>query len=152
VLAGGGGTHDPRPAADARAALGVVEAQQVHVLEVEAQTPLLAVDLERVRVLVRRGEARGLEARDSAAGERGEEEHGVVDRALALLLRARDRALLDEGARDASVDLRDLLAGDEAAHVDDVRVEVAVRAGAGGLLVEAPDERRVGPAPALEVR
>ena len=62
-----------------------------------------------------------------------------------------ERPLLDERLGDRADDFGDLVAGDEAGHVDDVRVQVAVRAGAGVLLLEPPEQRHVGPAPVLEV-
>ena len=45
----------------------------------------------------------------------------------------------------------DLIAGDEAGHIDDVRVEIAMRSGAGLLALKAPEQGRVRPAPILEV-
>ena len=54
--------------------------------------------------------------------------------------------LLDERLGDRAGDLGDFLAGDEAGHVDDVGVQVAVGAGAGQLLVEPPRSGTDSPA------
>ena len=62
-----------------------------------------------------------------------------------------DGALGDERVLDRPLDGDDLFAGDEAHHVDDVGVEVAVGAGAGDVALEAPQQRRVRAAPALQV-
>src|SRR5688572_5766432 len=96
-------------------------------------------------------EPRRLEARGRAAGEAREEQHAVVDVARALAPGAGDLALGHEGPLDRSVDLDDLLAQEEARHVDDVRVQVAVRSRAGELALEAPRQRRLRTAPALQV-
>ena len=53
----------------------------------------------------------------------------------------RQRPLLDERLGDRPGDFGDFLAGDEAGHVDDVGVQIAVGAGAGQLLVEPPHQR-----------
>ena len=162
------GAHDAAPAAELRIERVVPPLQLVHALEVELERALLAVDLDVVAVLVAGGEARGLEGRDRTLLEAREEEHRVVDGRLARLLAARtrlralagdlaarvrdDRALLDEGLLDRAHDLGHLVAGDEARHVDDVRVEVAMRARTREITLEAPQQRRVWPAPVLQVR
>ena len=60
-------------------------------------------------------------------------------------------ALLDERLGDRAADLGDLLAGDEAGHVDDVGVQVAVGAGAGQLLSGTARQRDRLVGPVLEV-
>ena len=109
---------------------------------------------KRVAVLVAGGLAGGLEAGHGAAGEAGQEQHRVVDGHFALAAGAlaaggdaaggharRQRPLLDERLGDRPGDFGDLLAGDEAGHVDDVGVQIAVGAGAGQVLVEPPQQR-----------
>ncbi len=60
--------------------------------------------------------------------------------------------LLDEGLGDGPGDFGDFLAGDEAGHVDDVGVQVAVGARAGQLLVEPPEQGHGFAGPILEIR
>ena len=163
----GVGAHDPAPAAHARRQGVVPPLQLVHALEVELEAALLAVDLDLVAVLVAGGQARGLEACHRTARHARQEEDRIVHGALALAAAARgalgtlsgdgaagaldDVALLDEGLLDGAHHLGHFLTGDEAGHVDDVRVEVTVRAAAGKLALEAPQERRGRAAPVLEV-
>jgi hypothetical protein len=52
--------------------------------------------------------------------------------------------LLDERVLDGTFHGHDLLAGDEADHVDDVRVEVAVGRRPGDVALEAPQQRVSG--------
>src|SRR5204862_791183 len=82
------GDHDAGPALLLARGGGVVEVEVVHVLEVEADGALLAVDFDLVAVLVAGGQARRLEARGGALGEAGEEQDGVIDVALAHLAAA----------------------------------------------------------------
>ena len=71
---------------------------------------------------------------------------------LATGLAFEDGALLDERVLDRSLDGDDLLTRDEPDRVDDVGVEIAVRARAGDVALEPPQQWRVGAAPALQVR
>ena len=86
---------------------GVVELQDVHVLEVEGEAAGRAVDLDPDRVLAAGGEPGRLEDAEPAPGEPGDEDRGVVDGDRAALGAGRsrtgracsagDRPLLDEG-------------------------------------------------------
>ncbi len=122
---------------------------------------------KRIAVLVAGGLPGGLEAGDRAAGEAGEEEHRVVDshrphaaadgrRTIGCDAAGRyagwQFSLLDKRLRDRPADFRDLLAGDEAGHVDDVGVQVAVGAGAGQVLIEPPKQRHAVAGPVLQIR
>ena len=132
--------------------IGGEHLQLVHALEVEAECTLLAVDLDAIRVLHAGGQTGRLEAGHRAPGEPGEEEHRVVDGAAAGPARVVDEgALLDEGLDDGAGDLDDLLSGDEPGHVDDVSAEVTECPGSGHSPSEAPEQRRLGPAPPLQV-
>ena len=166
VAVAAAGDVDRGPPLEATIDGGVVELELVHPLEVEAQRAALTVDLEAVGVVIAGGEAAAFEAGEGAAAEAGEEQHGVVDGArsrrgggggagagdLTTAAGRQHGPLGDEGVLDGAFDGDDLFAGDEAHDVDDVGVEVAVRARAGDVTLEPPQQRGVGPAPALEVR
>ncbi len=158
------GAHDAGPPLGFRVGGVVPVVKVVHVLEAEAQGSLLAVDLDAVLVLVAGREARALVAGHCPALEAGQEEHRIIDIDLTLLGRALgprgdaaggtgldDGPLLDEGLGDGPADLHDLVTGDEAGHVNDVGIEVAVGPAAGELLLEAPEQRGAWPAPVLQV-
>src|SRR5690606_29467274 len=86
-------------------------------------------------------------------------------RTLAFLLAAALRALaadlsprggdgfafLDERLFDRAGHFHHFIAGDETGHVNDVSVQVAVRTGARHVALEAPEQRRLGPAPVLQI-
>ena len=165
VAAAGTGDVDRGPPLDGRVGVEVVVVQLVHALEVEAERPPLAVDLEAVGVVVAGREPARLEAGDRAAAEPGEEDHRVVHRAgtlgpgrrragagdLTARRTRQDLAFGDERVLDRSLDRHHLFTGHEADRVDDVRVEVAVGSGTGDVALEAPQQRGVGTAPALQV-
>ena len=146
------GDQDP---AEARAVgrLGaVVELQLVHALEVEREAAGRAVDLDPDGVLAAGGEPGGLERGQRAPGEpaRNSAASSTVTGARSAAGRRREpssgrldgRALLDE--RLGSADTRDDLAGDVLGQVDDVRADVAERAGAGLVLLQPPHQRELG--------
>ena len=156
--------HDLGPTLDSPRQPRVVVFQFVHLLEVELERALGAVDLESVAVLVAGGLAGGFKAGHGAAGESREEEDCVVDGDRSLAASglaavgqsaaggaAGKLAFLDERFGNRAGDQGDLLAGDESCHVDDVGVEVAMRSGAGPLLFEPPEERDRFVSPVLEV-
>jgi hypothetical protein len=135
---------------------GVEELQAVHVLEVEVEGALGAVDLDFDVVLAAEGEAGGFEVGDGAVLEAADEERGVVDgdpahalaglgaEALAFAAAVHEGTLLDERVEQAGDFLK--FTDEITAEIDDVRIDVAVGAAAADALLQAPDERelRVG--------
>ena len=135
-----------------RGVLGAVEeVQDVHVLEVERDAAARAVDLDADRVLA--AEAKRVasktpiapprkSARKVAASSTVTLPRAGAGRAGQAGVLAGQRPLVDEGAQPAG-DAGDGVAGDELGEVDDVGADVAERAGAGLVLVQAPRQRRL---------
>src|SRR5690606_2167960 len=109
----------------------------------EANGAALAIDLYAVGVEVARSEARGFKGSNASTGERGEEECGVINITLNTRRSAGGalRTLRNERLCDRAVNLGDFFTRYEPRHVDDVRVQIAMRAGAGRLLAESPGHR-----------
>ena len=127
--------HDIRPTLHLSRPGSVIEVQPIHVLEVELQRALRAVDLESVAVLVAGGLPGRLETRHRPAREPRQEQHRVIHGDLALARAPLDsrrdatgrctghqRPLLDERLGNRADNLRDLLARHEPRHVHDVGV------------------------------
>jgi hypothetical protein len=140
----------------------VVDLQLVHPLEVEGDRPLRAVDLHAHGVLAALCHAGRFERAEDSVLEAGGEQGGVVDRDLLALtggvalpaeaLRGAGRGTGRHDGLERAGDLLDRGAGDPLGQVDDVRADVAERAGAGLVLVEAPGHGGVGVGePVLEV-
>ena len=125
----------------------------------------MPLSLEAVAVLIACRLPGGLEAGDGAAGEPGQEEqrvvHGHRPCAFPGLHAGRDtprgRArhllpLLDERLGHRTADLGDVLTGDEAGHVDDMGVQIAVGTRAGAFFLKPPDQgdRLIGPVLKIE--
>ena len=119
-------------------AVGAEDLELVQPLHVEGERALRAVDLPLERVAAAVREARRLERADRAVRE--------LDRGLDRVV---DLAARQERVREAGDGLD--LAVEEAREVDDVRHQVAERAGAGRVGVEAPRVERRVVAPVLEV-
>jgi hypothetical protein len=118
------------------------ELKLVEPLEVEREAARGPVELKAQPVLAPGGAPGGLEGAERARGEPRGEDHRVVHghRAGAGAVRVRPPG----GERRA--DRRhpgDLVAGQVAGQVDDVRAEVAERAGPGPLGLHPPGHRRV---------
>src|SRR5258706_3139108 len=159
------GGHDRRPTLHFAVDRAVVEVEVVHVFEVEHDRAFFAVDLQAVLVLIAGGEAGRFEGASGAPLETREKRGGVIDINFTFLGRPPrraggdaalaaglwDLALLDESFGDAAIDGVELVARNKPRHVDDVRAQIAVRAGAGDFLAEAPDERDVRAGPVLEI-
>src|SRR5690606_27805048 len=124
------GDHHIRPAARfLRLARIPEDLELVEPLQVKADAGLLCVDLEHVVVLAPAREAGRLERAERAVLELAGGDEGVVHADLPHLVAAGDWALGDERL---GVSLDALDAADEVVRqVDDVRTEVAERAGAG---------------------
>ena len=60
------------------------------------------------------------------------------------------RSLMNVSA-SAPIDFGHLFAADEAGHVDDVRVEIAMRSGTRRRLLKPPDQRHIRPGPILKI-
>ena len=125
--------------------------QPVHVLKIKGERTLAAVDLEGDVILPALGEPRCLQVGHRAVFEAPDPGNRVVHRDLAHLFPRlgaqafagflQNRPLLDEGLHQ-SADLLDL-ADEVASEVDDVGVDVAMRAGTRDLGLQTPDERKI---------
>ena len=150
------GHQDPAEALLRGGRRRVVELQLVEAFQVEHHRAERAVDLDPQAVLAAGGEPGRLVRGDRAAVEPGQEQRGVVDGDLARGRRrgavagrggqaarlGRQRPLLDERLGQRA-DAGDPLAGDELGQVDDVRADVAERAGAGLVLLQPPHQREL---------
>ena len=123
---------------DTAETLRVRNLELVQPLDVEDRRALRPVDLERVRVDAAPSEARGLERPGDAVFELDRGDEMVVD-----VPPGHERANRGRHRRD--------LADQVAREVDDVRAEVAERAGPGLGRIEAPRALVRIPAPGLEV-
>ncbi len=118
-----------------RLLLGEEDLELVQALHVERKRAFLAVDLDGVVIAAPVGEARSLQRTDRAIFKRHGGGEGVVhrNRTLAAVCRL---ALVGEGRRGGA-DGRQL-ADEEPRQIDDVRAEVANRAGSRLPSVEPP--------------
>src|SRR5262249_6086652 len=130
--------HDRAEALRARLVVEGKDLELVHALEVPRERAASAIDLNAVVVLAAGGDAARLEAGGGAVGQAGEEQQRVIDIHRALALAVRHAALLDERLLHAD-HVGELEAGEESAHVDEVGIEVAVRARAARLGAVAPE-------------
>src|SRR3954469_7494896 len=127
----------------------VVHVQLVHRLEVEGDAAGRAVELDPHGVLAPGGEPGRLVGRERATVGAPEEHRGVVDGDLAGLHAAArtqpgrrlcEGTALDE-AGEVARDLGQALAGEELGQINDMRADVAERAGSGLVLLQPPDQR-----------
>ena len=145
------GDENRLPALDEILVFAAEELDLVHALEVEADASIAAVELEMVAVPVAGSEAGGLEGAYRAVLEPRQEKGRVVNSDFAHLpgrfctqsagLGGKERALLDEGFHHPADGFE--LAAEIPRQVNNVRVQIAVRAGAGLILLQPPDEREL---------
>lgn len=140
--------------------------QLVHPLEVETQGTLFAVELDAICVLVACCEASGLETCYCSFLESSQKENAIVYRALPLSLSRAHAlagdvatgpagdgvALFDERLFDGTGNLSDFVACNEAGHINDVGIKVAVGTRPGEFRLKSPQQRRLGPPPNLACR
>src|ERR1017187_851713 len=120
----------------------VVILQPVHVLEIEDERPLAAVDFNLDTVLAAECKTRGFEVGERSILEATNEHNRVIDSDLALLARlAWQRAFLDKRFHLAA-HLAEL-ADEVATEINNVRIDIAVRTRAGDLALQPPDQREV---------
>ncbi len=147
--------HENIAKAFAVAGIGVVEElEAIHVFEVEAERALGAVDFDFDVVLAAQGEAGGFEVGKRAVLKAADEHGGIVHgdfahflgglggQALAFATGIHEGTFLDEGMHQAAYFLK--FADEIAGKVNDVGIDIAMRAGATDAFLQTPDERKLG--------